>query len=109
MSREIDLDQRRAVLLRPGDMLILANLGSDVDVEVIGQAARFLRDEMDLASVVCFESDISLKSIGREEIEVLMKQRKRSPRTCDVGVGGGELCSLPLGHEGGHDPVARRE
>lgn len=102
-DRKIDLDQRRAVLLRPGDMLILGNLGTDVDPEVIGQAARYLRDEMDLASVVCFESDISLKSIGREEIDALMSNRRKP--ACNAGVGGGDTCSLPEGHSGRHDPV----
>lgn len=69
-------DQRRAVLLRPGDLLILGNLGTDVDPEVLGGAARALKDELDLCSVVLFEADVTLASIGREEIERLMDKRK---------------------------------
>jgi hypothetical protein len=70
------LDQRRAVLLRPGDLLLLGNVGTDVDMEVLGSLARCLKEDLSLSSVVIFESDVTLDSIGREEIERLMDKRK---------------------------------
>lgn len=70
------LDQRKAVLLRPGDLLLIGNVGSDVDKEVLGSIARCLKEDLSLSSVVIFESDVTLDSIGREEIEVLMDKRK---------------------------------
>lgn len=69
-------DQRRAVLLRPGDLLLLGNLGTDVDPEVLGNLARALKEELRLSSVVMFEADVTLDAIGREEIGRLMDKRK---------------------------------
>lgn len=75
-DHEIDDDQRRAVLLRPGDLLLLGNLGTGVDAEAIGDLARVLRDQLSLSSVVIFQDDVTLSSIGREEIGRLMDKRK---------------------------------
>lgn len=71
------LDQRRAVLLRPGDLLLLGNIGDNIDPQVIGNLARELKTQLSLSSVVIFEADVTLDSIGREEIERLMDKRGR--------------------------------
>lgn len=71
---------RRAVLLRPGDLLLLGNVGKDVDMEMLGSLARCLKEDLDLASVVIFQEDVTLDSIGSEEIERLMDKRKPTRR-----------------------------
>lgn len=88
-------DDHRAVLLKPGDLLIIGNVG-DIPTAALADMCDHLgevKETLGLAGVAIFEADVDLSVLSHQ--------------TCDAGVGGGDLCSLPPGHPSKHDPVRR--
>jgi hypothetical protein len=85
----MDLNDRRAVLLKPGDLLIIGNVG-DLDpgaLESMRVGLIELRESLDLAGIVIFEEDVDMTTIDAEQVEALMeRQRERkAQRAVDRG------------------------
>jgi hypothetical protein len=85
----MDLNERKAVLLKPGDLLIIGNLGhpSSGAHQALMVGLSELRESLDLAGIVLFEEDVDLASIDGAEVEALMeRQRERkAKRAVDRG------------------------
>lgn len=109
-----NLNARQAVLLKPGDLLILGNTGTISPESHAGLMTGLseLRDSLNLAGIVIFEEDVDLSTIDAAEVERLMerqaeRRRQRTQQTatiCGQGTGGGEVCFRIAGHDGDCDP-----
>lgn len=99
----------RAVLLKPGDLLVIGNTG-ELSPEAVASCQVGLveiKEALSLAGVVIFEENVDLTAIDAEQVEQLMerqRQRRRKPALCARGLGGGETCYRERGHEGDCDP-----
>lgn len=85
----MDLNERKAVLLKPGDLLIIGNVG-EMDpgaLESMRVGLIELRESLDLAGIVIFEEDVDMTTIDATEVEALMeRQRERkAKRAVDRG------------------------
>lgn len=65
------IDGARALLMKPGDLLIIGNVGPlDEDVaESLSQGLAYIKDNLGLAGIVVFESDVDLTLIDNDGVE----------------------------------------
>jgi hypothetical protein len=56
-------DATRVVLIKPGDVLLIGNVGENVDYEALPDLAEKLKSALGIAHVAIFEADIDLASV----------------------------------------------
>lgn len=76
-------DGVRVVLLKPGDVLLIGNVGQlgEDAVDALNQAASQLRSALDLAGVALFEGDIDLSAMTPTSTEATRDQQVQGQRT----------------------------
>lgn len=64
MTGPVEQEPRRIVLLKPGDTLMIGNVGafSPEDLAAAGDALAAIRDKLGLAQILIFAEDIDIDS-----------------------------------------------
>lgn len=68
----------RVVLVKPGDILIIGNIGTldDEAIATAGEAVSRLHTQLGLAGVVLFEGDIDLATVAQSALDTREQSRQ---------------------------------